>query len=78
MGKAEFMDAVRIGREIEFTCNGKSYFESRESDDSWYIYSESNRTKQCFKSASDLLKNALIDGVPIDELWDEIQIEYIL
>ncbi len=78
MGKRECIYAVRIGREIEFTCNGKSYFESHKSDDSWYIYSESDRTKQYFKSASDLLKNALIDGVPLDELWDEIQIEYIL
>jgi hypothetical protein len=78
MVKREFIDAVRSGREIEFTCNGKSYFESHKSDDSWYIYSESDRTKQCFKSANDLLKNALIDGVPLNELWDDIQIEYIL
>lgn len=37
MVREEFINAVRTGREIEFSCDGKSYFESRETDDKWYI-----------------------------------------
>lgn len=33
MVREEFIDAVRTGSEIEFTCEGKSYFESHEADD---------------------------------------------
>ena len=38
MVKEEFIEAVRTGREIEFTCDRISYFESRITDDRWYIY----------------------------------------
>ena len=78
MVKEEFIEAVRTGREIEFTCDGVSYFESRITDDKWYIYNESNKSKQYFKSAEDLINNALINGYPLNEMWRKIQIDYIL
>ncbi|NMA48394.1 MAG: hypothetical protein GX947_01260 [Tissierellia bacterium] len=78
MIKKEFTEAVMIGREIEFTCNGKSYFESHKSKDKWYIQCEEDQTIQYFESAENLLNNAIIDGIPLDELWDNIKIQYIL
>lgn len=67
MVKKEFTEAVMIGREIEFTCNGKSYFESYKANDKWYIQCEEDQTIQYFESAESLLNNSLIDGVPIQE-----------
>ncbi|HZK33563.1 MAG TPA: hypothetical protein VFC60_03590 [Tissierellaceae bacterium] len=78
MVREEFIDAVRTGREIEFTCEGRSYFESHEADDKWYIYSERENKKQYFKSADDLINNALINGSPLSEMWYKIKIDYIL
>lgn len=78
MVSEEFINSVRTGREIEFTCDGNSYFKSRETDDKWYIYSECNQVKQYFKSADDLINNALIDGLPLNEMWSKIEIDYIL
>ena len=78
MVREEFIDALRTGREIEFTCHGKSYFESHEDNDKLYIYSESEKTKQYFKSANDFINNALINGFPLNEMWSKIKIDYIL
>lgn len=78
MVREEFINAVRTGREIEFSCNGNSYLVSRETNVKWYIYSEDNQTKQYFKSADDLINNALINGIPLNEMWSNIEIDYIL
>lgn len=78
MVREEFIEAVKTGREIEFVCAGKSYFESREADDKWYIYNESEKAKQYFKSADDLIDSALINGFPLNKMWDKIIINYIL
>lgn len=74
--KAEYEN--ESGERIEFTCNGKSYFESHEANDRWYIQCEEDQTIQYFESAENLLNNAIIDGIPLDELWDNIKIQYIL
>lgn len=42
------------------------------------IYSESNQTKQYFKSADDLINNALINGILLNKMWSNIVIDYIL
>lgn len=78
MVKKEFTEAVMMGREIEFTCNGKSYFESHKVNNKWYIECEEDQTIQCFDSAENLLKNALINGIPLNEMWSNIEIDYIL
>ena len=78
MIREEFINAVRTGREIEFSCDRNSYFVSRETDVKWYIYSDGNQTKQYFKSADDLINNALINGIPLNEMWSNIEIDYIL
>lgn len=78
MVREKFINAVRTGREIEFSCDGNSYFLSRETDIKWYIYSEGNQTKQYFKSANDLINNALINGFPLSQMWSKIEIDYIL
>lgn len=78
MVKKDFTEAVMIGREIEFTCNGKSYFESHKTNDKWYIECEKDQTIQYFESAEELLNNCLIDGIPLHEQWDNIKIQYIL
>ena len=41
--KTEFYQAVNCGQEIEFSYNGKHYFESRDSNNDWYIYCEESK-----------------------------------
>lgn len=33
------------------------------------IYGDDNQTKQYFKSADDLINNASINGIPLNEMW---------
>ena len=76
--KIEFYEAVKCGREIEFRYKEKHYFESRNHDYDWYIYCEETKEIQHFMSADELLSNSIIEGHNINELWDDIIIEYIL
>lgn len=75
--KYEFYNAVRTGREIEFSYNGKNYFESRNDDNDWYIYCEETKTKQHFKSAEELLKYTILEDMNINDLWNDIRIDCI-
>lgn len=76
--KQQFIDAVKTGREIEFSCCGQHYFESRRSDTDWYIYCEETKLEQHFNFADDLLKNATLKNQNINNVWEQISIQYIL
>lgn len=76
--KQTFTDAVYTGREIEFSYCGRHYFESRRSDTDWYIYCEETKGEQHFHSAADLLKNAILQNQNINNVWEEISIQYVL
>lgn len=76
--KYEFYSSVKCGREIEFSYNGKNYFESRNSDTDWYIYCEETNISQHFISADELLKDAMLENLNINVLWNDIKIDYIL
>lgn len=76
--KRDFYEAVNYGREIEFSYNGKHYFESRDSDHDWYIYCEETKEKQQFPSANKLLLKAMLEGKNINDIWEDINIECIL
>lgn len=41
--KQEFIDAVFMGREIEFSYCGQHYFESRRTETDWYIHCEEEK-----------------------------------
>lgn len=73
-----FREAVTKGREIEFSYNGQHFFESHNSDVDWYIYHEETRQTQSFKSANDLLSNAILQSCNINEIWNQIIIDYLL
>lgn len=76
--KQEFVDAVFTGREIEFSYCDKHYFESRNSDIDWYIYCEETKDIQHFLSSHELIKNAILQGSNINEIWEHISIDCIL
>lgn len=76
--KSEFYEAVKYGREIEFSYKGKHYFESRHGDTDWYIYCEETKEKQHFSSSNKLLLNAILDGNNINDIWEDIIIDCIL
>lgn len=76
--KYEFYNAIKSGREIEFSYNGKNYFVSRSDDTNWYIYCEETKTKQHFTSVEKLLNNATLEDLNINDLWNDIRIDYIL
>lgn len=76
--KAEFQQAVNRGQEIEFSYNGKHYFESRNSDNDWYIYCIESKEKQDFISSDELLLNATFEGENVNHIWENIVISCIL
>lgn len=76
--KSEFYEAVKYGREIEFSYKGKHYFESRHGDNDWYIYCEETKEKQHFISSDELLRDTILDGENINDIWEDIIIDYIL
>lgn len=75
---AEFYEAVNCGREIEFSYKEKHYFESRNHAQDWYIYCEETKVIQHFMSAEELLRETIIDGQNMNELWDGLRIDCIL
>lgn len=76
--KYEFYNAVRSGREIEFSYNRKNYFESRNSDIDWYIYCIETKISQHFREEDELLKEAMLENLNINVLWNDISIDCIL
>lgn len=76
--KQEFTEATMRGQEIEFTYGDQHYFESHNSDIDWNIYCEETKQMQYFTSYADLLSNAILQGHNINEIWDQIMIDYIL
>lgn len=76
--KTEFYQAVSRGQEIEFSYKGKHYFESRESDNDWYIYCIESKEKQHFISSDELLLNAILEEKNINDVWEDIDINCIL
>jgi len=74
----EFYYAVKTGRKIEFQYNGKNYFVSRNNDQDWYAYCEETKKSQRFTSSEHLLKATMLDGVYINELFNDIKINSIL
>lgn len=76
--KAEFHQAVNRGQEIEFSYNGNHYFESRDSDNDWYIYCIESKEKQHFISSDALLLSAIFEGKNINHIWESIVIDCIL
>lgn len=75
--KYEFYSALKMGREIEFQYNGKNYFVSRNNDEDWYVYCEETNKSQSFRSSEQLLKDAMLDEVNINELFNDMEINYI-
>jgi len=73
-----FKEAVHTGREIEFSYNGQHFFESRNSDNDWYIYCEETKETQSFLSVQELIENTTLQGDNINELWGEISLDCIL
>lgn len=73
-----FREAVDTGREIEFSYNGQHFFESRNNDNDWYIYCEETKETQHFSSAQELIKNSILQGKNINELWEQISLECML
>lgn len=76
--KETFTEAVKTGREIEFSHRGQHYFESRHGDKDWYIYHEETGQEQHFPSCDALLRDTLLGGQNINEVWDEITLDCIL
>ncbi|MFR2837451.1 MAG: hypothetical protein ACLTBU_00080 [Zhenhengia sp.] len=76
--KREFFEAVKSGREIEFNYNGKHYFESRKGDNDWYIYCEETKETQHFISSHELLLCTILEGNNINDIWEDIIIDYVL
>ncbi|MBC5737554.1 hypothetical protein [Lawsonibacter faecis] len=76
--KQEFIDAVFMGREIEFSYCGQHYFESRRTETDWFIYCEEEKYTQHFSSPQELIKNTMLQKVNINEIWEHIIIDCIL
>lgn len=76
--KREFVDAVFMGREIEFSYHGKHYFESRDSDTNWYVYCEETKCRQYFSSPNELIENTILQDTNINDIWEQISIDCIL
>jgi len=75
--KKEFYDAINLGREIEFSCDGVDYFESYDSK-GWYIDNLSTGIRQYFSSCDELMKSAKLGNAFLSECWERVVIDYIL
>lgn len=75
--KKEFISANLMNREIEFNYNGVEYFRS-QSDKGYYIWCQKDDSVQYYQTPEELLECATLEGKPLKELWDEINISCIL
>lgn len=75
--KEIFLDAIALGREIEFSYNGTEYFESYDSK-GWYIENLSTQKKQYFSSYEEMIESAKLEETCLSDCWEEIVIRYIL
>ena len=79
----EFAEAISMGREVEFSCEGVDYFASHNgrkdrNEKRWYVYNEATKETEYFSSPSDLLQNAKLGNKFLRDSWDIIEIAYIL
>ena len=70
--------ALEMGREIEFHYKNKNYFISRNNANDWYLYCEQTKGTQTFSSSEDLLNKATLDNTNINNVFDEVVVDYIL
>lgn len=75
--KKEFIAANLMNREIEFNYNGVEYFRS-QSDKGYYIWCKKDDSIQYYQTPEELLECAVLEGEPLKELWDKINISCIL
>ncbi len=76
--KQVFFEALATGREVEFSYHGEQYFLSRNAQNGWYVYHEQSDRKQCFDAPEALLRDATLQAQNINDVWDLIEIAYIL
>ena len=64
------------GRELEFSVEGKGYFLSRSKAEQ-YVSLWDSAAQQGFDAVEQLLENAVIDGRPFLDAWQDAKIETI-
>lgn len=74
--KKEFIAATIMNSEIEFVCNDINYFKSQD-DNGYYIYCDRDKSYQHYSSPEELLKNGVLEGKHLRELWKKIHIKFI-
>ena len=72
----EFKSEVLCGREIEFKCRNVDFFIGH-SEKGIYI-SSGSKDIDYFSSCRELMENARVFELSIEEIWNEIEVEYIL
>lgn len=65
-----------MNSEIEFVCNDINYFKSQD-DNGYYIYCDRDKSYQHYSSPEELLKNGVLEGKHLRELWKKIHIKFI-
>lgn len=74
---AAFIWLIRNGRELEFSYQGHAGFISK-SGSGKYVSLWIGKQEQSFASAEQLLENAvLIDGTPILDAWNRLQLSFL-
>ena len=69
-----FMFLISLGRELEFSLDGKMYFLSCDKAKK-YVSLWDKEAEQSFDSIQELVENAMVAGKPFLSVWAEIQIE---
>ena len=70
--KAEILS----GRELHFFYKKKQYSISYNHE-GWYLTEFYNPHDQAFKSAEELLSAAKIDGKNLEEIWKDIEVDFL-
>ncbi len=73
----EFIDEILCGREIEFSCRDEYFFIGNEKN-GVYLSNVSKDNVQYFSNHAELVEQAKIFDLTLEEIWEEIMIEYIL
>ncbi len=62
-----------MGEEFQFFLHDESYWISQNSN-GFYLTRETDSFSQSFNTADELFQNGKIDGKPIIELWDKVEL----
>ena len=74
---AALMFLIDGGRELELVFDGREYFIS-QSDSAKYVSLWQGKEEQSFESTYELLCNAVINGKALAEVWDEVELKFLL